>query len=1042
MTIDPKFQLRKLRKYVDIIGAHVVRATVSAQSVEKCEPDEPRFDAPPDDLAWSPVSVGDGWGGKQQWSSFRARVTVPDAWTTGAVELRVDSDIRYSEPTGGDNTPAGPEGQAFVDGVRVGALDRQHRRIRYPFRPGEPYDVRAIMFAGRCACRHVLTTFGLALIDLPTERLYWDLRIALDIAEQLPETAVAHWRLLDVLEEACRAVDVTEFVESPGAVSRDPQHEGFYASVPAAQSLWQETVSRLSAAEDVPEIVSVGHAHIDLAWLWPLKQTHHKCVRTFATQCRLLDEYPDWVFIQSQPQAYKWVEHDAPDLFARMRRHIETGRWEAEGAFWVEADTNLPSGEALVRQLLYGKRYLKEKFGVDSRYLWLPDVFGYTAALPQLLKLAGVDAFVTSKISWSQYNRFPHDTFRWRGIDGTEVPTHFITTPSGTWFLTYNAMLTADELKRNWGEYRQKALGIDPLLTFGFGDGGGGPTEEMLEAGRRFAALPMPAEMPRVKWERVGSLLERIRARAAELPVWDGELYLEYHRGTYTTQAWLKRANRKNEINLHNVEWLAALAARHGFVLDKEKLDALWEDLLLMQFHDILPGSSVGEVYDDEIRPLQQTITGGCSKLLDGALTTLCESIDTAGQAKPVVLFNTLSWNRTDPVQLPDGSWRNDVEVPAGGWTVIEADSPGSPTAELGVSTCGTELTNRFWELHLDDQGRLARIRDRVNSREVLPPGAVANEWQVFEDRPLANEAWDIDLWYQERRLPGPEFVSRRVVEQTTARVAVELTWRMPAVGEGPRSTLKQRVALYAASPRIDFETTLDWYDHHKLLKVAFPVDVRASEATYQIQFGHLTRPAHWNTSWDYARFEACGHRFVDVSEHGYGVALLNDCKYGHDVRDSVIRLTCVKCPQSPHARADVGRHEFTYSLLPHAGTFQEAGVIRAAAELNVPVLARGVEPHEGVLPANFAWVTCDAASVVLDTLKPAEDGDGLVLRLYESFGSHVTAALTFAEPLLSVETVNLLEEPVSAEALVAHDGDQVRLRLRPFQIVTLRVKQ
>jgi len=1049
MTIDPKFHLQKLRKYVGMIGAHVVRETAPASDLRMVEPDEPRFGAPPDDLSWKPTRLEESWGAKQQWTSFRGTVRVPEHWATGALDVRVGSDIRYLEDPGGDNTPAGPEGQVFINGERWGALDKQHSQLRYPFELGREYDVRAVLFAARCACRHVLTAFEVVWVDAATEKLFHDLRVALDVAEQLSETSLARTKLLGAVEAACHAANLREHIEAPlpRAERRDPESAGFYASVASAQEAFDAAMGQMQGAAEVPEIVSVGHAHIDLAWLWPIKQTRHKCVRTFATQCRLLDQYGDWVFLQSQPQAYKWVEQDAPELFDQMRAQIEAGRWEAEGAFWVESDTNLPSGESLVRQLLYGKRYFREKLGVDSRFLWLPDVFGYTAALPQLMKLANVDAFVTSKISWSQYNRFPHDTFRWRGLDGTEVPTHFITTPCGAWFLTYNAMMTAAELKRNWEEYRQKSLLIDPLLTFGFGDGGGGPTEEMLESANRLATMPMPSEMPKVKFETARALVDRVVSRAADLPVWDGELYLEYHRGTYTTQAWLKRANRKNEINLHNVEWLASLAAPHGFALDKPKLDAMWEDLLLMQFHDILPGSSVGEVYDDEIRPMQEAIEAQCREMIAGAVDALCAKIDTTGFAKPVVLFNTLSWDRTDPVRMPDGSWRDGVTVPAGGWAVVELagdasdrSDPSDPSDAPWVSTCGRELTNRFWELHLDEQGRVARLYDRLNSRDVLPTGGAANDWQVFEDRPLAHEAWDVDLYYQEYPLPRPECVSVEVIERGGARAAVELVWRMPPVGEGPQSVITQRIALYASGPRIDFETVIDWHDHHQLLKVAFPVDVRATDATYQIQFGHLKRPAHWNTSWDLAKFEACGHQFVDLSEHGYGVSLLNDCKYGHDIRDGVIRLTCVKSAQSPHMRADQGRHEFTYSLLPHAGTFQEAGVIRAAAELNVPVIAVEAEPAGGELPAEFALVRCDSEAVVIDTVKPAEDGDGLILRLYESHGSHADATLTFAALPASIETVDLLEGARSEDVELGLDGAAVRLRLRPFEVVSLRI--
>ena len=424
------------------------------------------------------------------------------------------------------------------------------------------------------------------------------------------------------------------------------------------------------------------------------------------------------------------------------------------------------------------------------------------------------------------------------------------------------------------------------------------------------------------------------------------------------------------------------------------------------------------------------------------AAKAICERVDTSNFRKPVVLFNTLSWDRNDPVRLSDGTWRDDVTIPAGGWTVIDA-SAQKPVQEamFSASEDHRQLENRFWRLCLDEQGRLVELYDKLNGRQVLREGAVANEWQVLEDRPLAHDAWDIDLHYQQYPLPGPRCVSIKPVEQTTARLAVELNWQMPLINKDMQSTISQQIVLYANSPRIDFETKAHWHDHHQLLKVAFPVNIRATEATYNIQFGHLKRPTHWNTSWDLARFEVCAHQFVDLSEHGYGVSLLNDCKYGHDVHEGVIRLTCIKSPQSPDPLADQGYHEFTYSLLPHAGTFQEAGVIQTAAELKVPVIALESLPSSGKLPLNWSFVKCDSPSVIVDTVKLAEDGDGMILRLYESYGSHVKAKLSLPRHPDSARVVNLLEDPSDNNVKMKCEGPDISMELRPFQIVTLRLK-
>lgn len=1027
-----------------MVAGKITRETVPAQTIEFLEPAEPRYDAPPDQGKWKPMAIGKAWGRKQGWTYFRAQVKVPSLWKSGSIDLRLKAGIHYLESPDDDNFPAGPEGQVFINGVRVGAIDRQHHSIRYPFKSGKSYDVRAVIFAGRCACRHALESLELAWIDPATEKLYHDLRVALDVVDLLDRMAISRQKLLNAVDAAIHALDVREIVNPVAATLielRDPEGALFYASVPAAQKAFDEGLAQIQASGDVPEVSAVGHAHIDLAWLWPMKQTRHKCVRTFATQIRLLRQYPNWVFNQSSPQAYAWVEKDAPELFGEIRKMIAEGRWEADGAMWAESDTNLPCGESLVRQLLYGKKYFRERLCVDSRMLWLPDVFGYTAALPQILKLAGVEGFITSKISWNQYNRFPHDAFLWRGIDGSEIPTQFITTPCSEWFSTYNASLSASDVQGNWREFRQKALEVNSLMSFGYGDGGGGPTELMLETGQRLAAYPPMDSMPRVRYEKAATLLKRLADKKDQLPIWEGELYLEYHRGTYTTQAWLKQANRRNEIRLRQAEWLTSLAKALGYHPDKATLDSLWQDLLLMQFHDILPGSSVGEVYE-EARPLQERIAQTAGQIIDKATDCLCRNIDSSGMQKPLLLLNTLSWDRQSPFQLPDGTWVDNVVVPAGGWKVLDAArlTPSEKSPRVKVSSQGRQLENPWWILRLNQNGEIIELFDRQQNRQVLAPGEVGNEWQIFEDRPLNHEAWDIDRYYQEHPLPKPRCQSIRIAEKGSVRCAVEVRWQVPLKGKGASSTIVQTIALYAHHPRIDFETKIDWHEHHQMLKVAFPVAIHATEATYQIQFGHIQRPTHRNTSWDMARFEGCAQQFVDLSEFGYGVALLNDSKYGHDIEDHVIRLTCLKSPQSPHALADQGQHQFIYSLLPHRGSFQEAGVIQAAAELNTPLLVREMKTIRGKLPSEWRWIECDQEAVIAETLKPAEDGKGQILRLYESFGSRVQATLRFNEPPRTVVAVDLLEQPMDGEVEMNYQEGILKLTMKPFQIVSLRL--
>ncbi len=1029
-----------------LLQTPIVRGRVQPEGLSVQDPAEEGFDALSDSGNWRPCSLPVRWGQRKGWTAFRAIMRVPENWREGTVGLSIAIRAGYRVPVRiDDNYPAGPEGQVFVDGKRLGAIDAQHDCLRGPFVPGRVHEVRAIFFAGRCDVSHELEQWALEWIDSDAERFYHDFRVLVDVAELCAEADPERERLLTILEKAAAFLDTRGLSEIAPVFS-----EAFHRSLSTATEMLNEAWRR-DGRSAAGLVRAVGHAHIDLAWLWPIRQTRHKCVRTFATQCRLLEQYPEYVFLQSQPQAYVWVEHDAPDVFSRIRSFVAEGRWDAEGASWVEMDTNLPGQESLVRQLIYGKRYFREKFGVESRVLWLPDSFGFSAALPQLMRLAGVDALVTTKISWNQYNRFPFDTFAWRGLDGSTVVAQIITAPWTEWsqyfsnpnlIYTYNVQLTVKEVAGAWKVYQGKGTGVPALVTFGWGDGGGGPTETMIETGKRLQRLCGTAEVPELRIGRLGLWLDEIVKRRDVLPIWDGELYLEYHRGTYTTQAWLKRLNRKNEIRLHNLEWLAVTAQSMGFIFDGAAARAMWEDLLLCQFHDILPGSSVAEVYRDEVRPMQERIMVTSEKMTSQAAEQIVTRIDTSHTRKPVVLFNTLSWNRGDPVRLPDGTWRDDIIIPAGGWTVVDAAEPPAPSASSPrFEEDGRVLINDFWFLRLGSNGEIVELTDRIRQRSIIAPGACGNEWQLFEDRPLENDAWDIDLSYEDRRLPPPRLISLKGVESGPVRAAVELCWEVPGIDGASASILRQEMVIYRAHPRIDFRTEVDWNAHHLLLKVAFAVAIRSHEATYETQFGHIRRPTHTNTSWDVARFEVCAHRFVDLSEHGYGVALLNDCKYGFDAHGCVLRMSCIKSPQMPDGGADQGRHEFVYALLPHVGTFQEGGVLSAAAELNNAPLSVVTDPHRGDLPPSLVWITCDTPAVIVDTLKPAEDGDGFIIRIYEAYGWRGRVCIQLALPLKAVSVVNLLEEPCRDECLkLAWSGKSIEFDVYPFQIISFRV--
>ncbi len=792
---------------------------------------------------------------------------------------------------------------------------------------------------------------------------------------------------------------------------------------------------------------AVGHAHIDTAWLWTFRETRRKCLRTFATVLRLMEQYPDFRFLCGQAQQYAWVQEQSPELFAQIAARVREGRWEAGGAMWVESDCNVAGGEALVRQILHGTRYWERAFGEAGRQrlLYLPDTFGFSAALPQLMALAGLDTFVTNKLSWNETNEFPHTTFRWRGLDGTEVRAHC--TPGRD----YNATNTPAELQRGEKECARKdASGVGLWLQpFGYGDGGGGPTAGMIEN----AALARQCEgLPEVRLAAAGSFCDELqqrhdalRAAGRDLPVWDGELYLEYHRGTYTTQAWLKRANRRREQALRVAEWLtwagpSAPDAQQSAQAARQ-LDEAWKLLLLNQFHDVLPGSSITAVYEesrrqhDRVRELSEAaIRAGTQRWAQAA--------DTAGVQEPMLVLNPCSVWRSGVVECA-GKLHYVADVPALGAAVHDRALPARVEP---ARVNGATLSNGILTATIDNVGRVTGLRRAGAGRDACRRAGDArqplNQLVLYDDRPRGWDAWDVDAEYELKAFPVDEAAaSWRAVESGPLRAAIEVARPL-----GQASRLTQRFILEAGSPRLDIHTHVDWHESHRLLRALFPVDVHARRATYEIQFGHVERPTVRNTSWERAMFEVCAHRWMDLSEPGFGVALLNDCKYGHSCHDGVIGLSLLRSPKFPDPQADMGEHELTYSLMVHDGDWRAAGVDHEAEALNSPLWAiplptgqRGPLHKEW---APFGFEIDGAAGVAVSAVKRAEDDDRLVVRLVETHGGRGLAHITWNLPVRGVEVVDLLERPLAAEGFV-HEAAHRRstLTLRPFQIATLAAR-
>ena len=726
-------------------------------------------------------------------------------------------------------------------------------------------------------------------------------------------------------------------------------------------------------------IGAIGHAHIDTAWLWPLAETRRKLVRTFASQTRYMDEYPDYVFACSQAQQYAWVEEREPDLWARIRAKVEAGQFVPVGGTWIEPDCNIPSGESLVRQFTHGQRYFEERFGIRCGEFWSPDAFGYCGQLPQIMRLAGIDRFLTQKLSWNRFNKPDAHTFIWQGDDGSEVLGHF--PPADN----YNSDVSVDEVLRSSRDFKDHESSARSLLVFGFGDGGGGPTRSMLESLRRMSDLQ---GLPRVGPTTSDAFFSELEAEEADRPVVSGELYFEYHRGVYTSQAFVKRGNRVCEQLLHDVEFLAAARGEDH----ASELDRLWKLLLLQQFHDILPGSSIGLVYGDARRDYAE---------LESTLGRLVGEGETA--------VNTTAFPRREIVE-----GRMIEAPPYGDGVVVDADDE--------VRVDGLTLENAHLRVRLGEDGSVLSVVEKASGREALAdPG---NVLELYEDDPVKFDAWDIDPSHFETRTRCPPAEQYEVIGNGPLRAEVAFTRRV-----GERSTLRQVVRLDAGARRIEVQTTADWHEDHKLLKVCFPLAVRAPSATYEMPFGYAERPTHFSTSADRARYEVPGHRFADLSEHGFGAALLTDCKYGYSCFANELRISLLRAPKSPDPEADMGSHSFAYALYPHVGGWRDGGVLAEAVRFNAPL--------RWTRPVGASFARCDDPNLVLDTITHGERSGALLLRLYEAHGARGSAQVTLREPFSRARIVNALEEQLG-EAHV--DGDTVFLPYAPHQVLTVLV--
>lgn len=960
---------------------------------------------------------------------LRKRANTPEGVSPVDLYLKVEFD--------------GLEGLLSVNGSPYSGVDVNHPIVAAPF-SGEVNLSFEFMVLGASLYRPELRqekarlkSIAFIQVDRPVRDAYYDLWFAWEASRSARDERRLSL-LHAALEEALLMVDLTA-----------PMSE-YRSQLLQAQQQLKYRVSQVAPDPEGGRLMLTGHTHIDTAWLWPLRETIRKTARTFSSACRLMERYPDFCFTCSQPQLYAYTKQFYPDLYQDIKKWVKAGRWECTGGMWVEPDCNIPSGEALIRQVLYGTAFFQEEFEVTPRTCWLPDVFGYPASLPGILAGCGITYFYTNKLHWQARNPFPYSLFWWEGIDGKRVLAHIPKLPD-----YYNGWPNPEQISKAWDNYREKAVYAELLFPFGYGDGGGGPTEEMLEFASRFGQYPgLPASRQGLE----GDYFDGAAAASLDLPLWSGELYLETHRGTYTTHGEIKKANRMSELLLRDAEIFGSLAAFSGKTVDMSSLKPAWLNLVLLQFHDILPGSSIGEVYA-EAAVDHAHIQSAAQLVRADALANLTGS---ASSQTGLVVFNSLSWNRSDVARAevrgldsqvgdalelihPDGavqaaqviSKSNDStqvvfnlkDLPSLGYRSYHLKHTAlTPTHSLQVSE--RRMQNRFFILELDEDGQLTRLYDRRAGREVLPPGSAANQLQLFQDGPEREAAWNVHNTL-DRRTYAWEGHSRITIRQTGpvyASLRIEKHYR--------KSRLVQEIILYDRLPRIDFSTRVEWQERQVLLKASFPLEVRNPDATFEIQFGTVKRPTHRNTSWEQEKFEVCGHHWADLSETGYGVSLLNDCKYGYDVHRNILRLTLLRGTEFPDPEADRGTHEFTYSLLPHLGDAASADTARRAWELNVPAVAAA---GAALLKGSPAEQTFFAVSgpAILDTIKPAEDGKGWILRLYEPYGSRGQVEVRGPVSLSQVICCDHLER--NGEGLVP-DGVSFGFAIQPFETKTFRI--
>lgn len=972
---------------------------------KKCEYKSGEY-LPEVDDSWVKFIEGMTWGGKKDTHAwFYKKITVPTNDQDGTYILRFKT-----QKDGWD--ASNPQFTLYINGKLKQGLDTNHTYTILDY-SGE-IDVLLYAYSGTSDDTYLTLECSLEYIYYPIKELYFDLKVPFDTLSWSDKNTKGYAELVQTINNALKIVDFREYYS-----------KSFIDSCYKAREYVKENIYDKESLIKKPFISMIGHTHIDVMWLWTLEQTAEKAERSFSTVMELMKLYPEFKFMSSQPALYDILKTYSPKLYAQIKERILEGRWECEGSAYVENDCNLVSGESMIRQILHGKKFFKDEFGVDNNVMWLPDVFGYSACMPQILKKSGINYFLTSKISWNDTNQMPYDLFKWRGIDGTEITTYFLTTQNidltdTNRHTTYVGRGTPSQIAGTYRRFQQKELTDNLAQLVGHGDGGGGVTHDMIDTIRRLNRTNLNCPNAQMKRPSEFFALLENDIKGKKLPVWQGELYLEFHRGTYTAVSEVKKNNRKAEYALNNTEYFMSLyGLTQGKILE-DKLYPSWQTLLLNQFHDVLPGSSIGKVYERSNRDFTE-IFNTCNELTEIYQNNVEIDGETDGE---YIVYNPNGVDICGNIVI-EGKTYYVSNVQAKGYKVIETQNI---LGENNIFACENLIENEFFKIEFNNEYKIVSLYDKKAQRQLLK-GTRSAGLHLFEDFAKDYDAWEIRKYYTEKEyfFDRAEFVA---VVDDGARKGVKIKYYYQ------KSTVEQTIYLYEKQRLIDFDTKVDWHEINTILKFILPTDINTDKAICNIQFGDVERSTHSNTSWDDAKFEVCAQKYVALSDNGYSVCLINDCKYGYGLKDNDLSLTLLKCSTYPFDGADIGTQEFKYALSTDSVAFINSNIYNVACEYNNPLIVKKLESGK-TAKKDYSLISADKENIVIETIKPSIDGKGYIIRLFDRANKLNDINLKFNFDFNKLYVCDMLENDLSELSV---DKSVCIIKVKPYEIITLKV--